>query len=81
LICVSTIGIIFSIYASDNIFEAIFGKTYALKLIPEAEIISSSFTEDSSYSGKSFIISVGYIIVLFVTLLLYNFDFEKHLHF
>jgi hypothetical protein len=51
LICVSTIGIIFSIYASDNIFEAIFGKTYALKLIPEAEIISSSFSEDSNYTG------------------------------
>jgi hypothetical protein len=40
LICFSSIGIIISTYTCDNLFEAIFGRTYALQVLPQFEILS-----------------------------------------
>jgi hypothetical protein len=81
LVCISTIGIILSTYAADNLFEAIFGKTFALELVPDAQIVSETFTDSSNYNGSSFTITVGFIIVLFISLMIFAFDFEKHLWF
>lgn len=39
LICVSAIGIILSTYTTDNLFEIAFGRTYAIKLIPEFAVL------------------------------------------
>jgi len=36
LVFVSSIGIVFSTYTADNLFEIVNGKTYALQLIPDA---------------------------------------------
>lgn len=39
LICISSIGIILSTYTADNLFEVMYGKTFALQIIPEAKVI------------------------------------------
>lgn len=40
MIAYAAIGIIFSTYACDGLFEVINGRTYALQLIPNAKVIS-----------------------------------------
>ena len=65
-------------YAADNLFEAIFGKTYALELVPDAKIISESYSDGGYSSIDSFSISIGFILVLAIALLIFAFDFEKY---
>lgn len=65
-------------YSADNLFQAIFGTTYALELVPDAKIISESITDGSYTSINSFSISIGFILVLAIALIIYAVDFEKY---
>lgn len=78
MICVSTIGIILSVYSADNLFQAILGKTYALELVPDAKIISESIIDGDYTSINSFSISLGFILVLAIALIIYAIDFDKY---
>lgn len=77
LICISTIGIIVSTYTADNLFEASYGSTFALQLIPEAKIIYESNHGSQPFQNNYFCISVGLIIVFFIAIVIFAFDFEK----
>ena len=40
LVCLSSIGIILCTYTTDNMFEALIGRTYGIQLVPEVAVIS-----------------------------------------
>lgn len=39
LIAYTSIGIVFTTYTADNVFELVFGRTFGLQLLPEAKLI------------------------------------------
>lgn len=64
LICVSAIGIILSTYTTDNLFEVLFGQTFAFQLVPEAKIIYEKNSGEQPFQSNFFCISIGLILVL-----------------
>ncbi|CDW90104.1 UNKNOWN [Stylonychia lemnae] len=77
LICVSSIGIIMSTYTADNLFEILYGKTFGLQLAPEAKIIFEKNSGTQPFQNNYFCISIGLLIVFFISLVIFAFDFEK----
>jgi hypothetical protein len=77
LICISTIGIILATYTADNLFEVVYGNTFALQLIPEAKIIYEKNTGSQPFESNYFCVSVGLIIIFFISIIIFAFDFEK----
>ena len=78
LICVTTCGIIFSIYAADNLFQYLNQETYGLQFIPEFEFLADQTRFDFPFSGNFFIVTIGYAIVLIFSILLYSVDLENY---
>jgi hypothetical protein len=76
----SSIGIILSAYAADNLCEGFFGRTIALQMVPEAKIIYESHT-GNVLEANYFSISLGLIVVFFIALVIFAFDFEKEKYF
>ena len=78
LVCISSIGIIFSTYTADNLFEVVLGRTWALQLVPEAKIISEINSGLQPFTDNYFCLSMGLLIIFTISLFLYYFDFEKN---
>jgi hypothetical protein len=73
----STIGIIFSSYAADNLFVLAFNQSFALQLVPEAKIVYDDTTSSLPFKDNYFCITVGLLMVFFISLVIFAFDFEK----
>jgi hypothetical protein len=72
LICVSAIGIILSTYTCDNMFEILLGKTYALQLLPEAQILTEINSGTQPFLHNYVCLSLGLGVVLLISIALYT---------
>jgi integral membrane sensor domain MASE1 len=80
LVCLSSIGIILCTYTTDNLFEALIGRTYGIQLLPEVAVISdknSPSQQQQPFVNNFFCLSLGLITVFCLALILYAFNYEK----
>lgn len=77
LILISSIGIILSTYTTDNLFEVLYGQTFAVQLLPEAKLIYEKNSGEQPFQDNYFCISAGLIIVFLFAMGLFQLDLEK----
>jgi hypothetical protein len=77
LVCISSIGIVLATYTTDNLIESLFGRTWAVQLIPDAQVLTEINSGTQPFVSNFFCLSLGLLVVFCLSLVIFALDPEK----